>query len=265
MSYTVFVFKLADGKMLLCPKIEMDDNKSFITETEFLYSDITLKNRIVELIDTHKNVEAWQIDGLVHMYMHKYGTNNVYGGSYIKNREVSVSDHIKFITEGINELDNRRDVYHKLKDHVCNHDPKNIEKYNRLATLRDAYHIDRNIINELEWLRNCIYTNGTDNLTKYYSCINNLRIVHERASKLFNLEQTIFHRKPDLFFDSRVLPYERNHVHYEATHDDKLEPMIKSFELAIYTMINREDETLFDMEQVNIQEEIDCDILRQLI
>ena len=292
MLYTVFVYKLANGKFLLCPTPRQIDNTSLIkseiplvTESEFLYSDITLNNRIVDIVETHKDIEAWQIDGLVHMYMHKYGTNNVYGGSYTDNREVSVSDHIKFITEGLRELDDRRDTYNKLKNHTCNHDPANIKTYDRLASLKDAYHIDRNIINELEWLKNCIYqngtfgltngtfgltngafglTNGTFGLTKYHACINNLRVVHERASKLFNLEQTIYHKKPDLFFDSRVLPYERTVYMYNPTDDDQLEPMIKSFELAIYTMINREDETLFDMEQINIQEERDCNVIRQL-
>jgi hypothetical protein len=268
MLYTVLVFKLTDGKLLLCPtprQLETDDNKSLITESEFLYSDITLNNRIVDMVESHKDIEAWQIDGLVHMYIHKYGTNNVYGGSYTNNIEVSVSDHIKFITEGLIELNQRRDTYNKLKDHACNHDPANIEKYNRLNMLKNAYHIDRNIINELEWLKNCIYQNGTNNLTRYYACINNLRIVHEKASKLFNLEQTIYNKKPDLYFDSRVLPYERTIWMYDAANDDTLEPIIKSFELAIYTMINREDETLFDMEQINIQEERDCYIMRQLI
>jgi hypothetical protein len=68
-----------------------------------------------------------------------------------------------------------------------------------------------------------------------------------------------------MFFDSRIIPYERTIYMYNSADDDQLEPMIKSFELAIYSMINREDETLFDMEQINIQEERDCYIMRQLI
>jgi hypothetical protein len=62
---------------------------------------------------------------------------------------------------------------------------------------------------------------------------------------------------PNLFFDSRVIKRERTLNKYNCKTDKSLICIIKIFELAIYSLINREDEEIFELNQINLQENKD--------
>lgn len=260
--YNVYVFELDNAAYLLCPSI----GDCSILECEFMHPDICSKHRVIKLLDTYCDIEGWQIDGLVHAFMHRYGTNNVYGGSYSKLNatsdniktadHITTADHIKYMVDGLNKLRERQILCDKYKSSTSmTMDYKSeIAMYNELISLQSKYHIDRTIIDDIEWLKSVIIGPTTVNLERYHNLMKKLSEIYTKAAKLFNLETGLTYSRPDTFFDSRVLPYERNVWNYNVDNDTKLNDVIKNFELAIYTMINREDEVLFDMEQINIDD-----------
>ena len=250
--YNVYVFELDNSAYLLCPST----GDCSILECEFMHPEICSKHRVIKLLDTYCDIEGWQIDGLVHAFMHKYGTNNVYGGSYSSNNDVKTADHIKFMAYGLNKLRERQILCDKYKSSTSmSMDYKSeIAMYNELMSLQSEYHIDRTIIDDIEWLKSVIAGSTTVNLDRYHATIKKLSEIYAKAVMLFDLERGWIYSRPDIFFDSRVLPYERTVWNYNVDNDTKLNEVIKKFELAIYTMINREDEVLYDLEQINIDD-----------
>jgi len=67
----------------------------------------------------------------------------------------------------------------------------------------------------------------------------------------------LFFEKPYVFFDKRVIKRERDLNNYDFKSDKQLEQVIKVFELAIYSLINREEELYFDLNQVTLRESKD--------
>jgi hypothetical protein len=67
----------------------------------------------------------------------------------------------------------------------------------------------------------------------------------------------LFFEKPYVFFDGRIIQRERDMHNYDFKSDKQLEQVIKVFELAIYSLINREEELYFDLNQIRINENKD--------
>jgi len=227
------------------------------------------QSSIARLITTHTNIESWQIDGLVHLYMHKFGTNNVIGGSYQWfGQAKSTSEHIKFIVDGLDELNARKEKCRKLLVQDLSADfTSQIRMYDNLVELKSQYHLDRSIIDDLSWLSDLII-NGTykqEYYTRYEKLMNNLAHICKRAYKLGIVENSYYFPYPRVYFDSRVLPYERGAWNYNYETDTELKQVISTCELAIYTMINREDELLYDIEQIDIDTIRDKLLLQQLL
>lgn len=269
--YTVYVFELHNGKYLLCPST--DDCS--VLECMYMYPEGTYGSTALEagniarLITTVEQVESWQIDGLVHLYMHKYGTNNVIGGSYKRfGQETSTSDKIKFIVDGLDELNARKDKCRKLLVQDLSADfTSQIRMYNNLVELKDQYHLDRSIIDDLSWLSDLII-NGTYQPTyhtRYDKLMNDIAHICKRAYNLGIVENKYYFPYPRVYFDSRVLPYERSAWKYNYELDTELKPVFSTCELAIYTMINREDELLYDIKQIDIDTIKDKLLLQQLL
>jgi hypothetical protein len=233
---------------------------------------------IARLLTTVEQVESWQIDGIVHLYMHKYGINNVIGGSYQRfGQATSTSEQIKFIIDGLEELSARKEICRKLHqmdslgnsrelsvplDSIDNYKSQ-IQMYESLVELKNQYHIDRSIICEFGWLQSLIINglefNGSlawetktfrGDFTKKYdydrynTLMNNLAQICQKAISYGIIEKKYYTHNPHLLFDSSIFWYERQ--------TNNIEPELKIFEQAIYTLINREDELLFDIEQIDI-------------
>jgi len=261
--YTVFVFELLNGKYLLCPST--DDCTAL--ECMFMYPREQIF--ITRLVTTHTNIESWQIDSVVHLYMHKYGTNNVFGGSYSHFSENhDTSDNIKFIADGLDELNARKEKCRKLLVQDLSADfTSQIRMYDSLVELKDQYHLNRSIIDDLSWLSDLII-NGTykqENYTRYDGLMNNISNICKRAYQLGIVKNSYYFPYPRVYFDSRVLPYERGAWNYNYETDLELKQVISTCELAIYTMINREDELLYDIEQIDIDTIRDKQLLQQLL
>lgn len=256
--YTVYVFELHDGKYLLCPST--DDCSAL--ECMFMYPE---SGNIARLLTTVEQVESWQIDGIVHLYMHKYGINNVIGGSYERfGQTTSTSDQIKFIVDGLEKLNERKEKCRKLHqehsnlettsvgvssplDSIDNYKSQ-IQMYENLVELKNQYHIDRSIICEFGWLQSIII-NGLSardqsSLDRYNTLMNNLAQICQKAISYGIIEKKYYTHNPHMLFDSSIFWYERQ--------TNNIEPDLKTFEQAIYTLINREDELLFDIEQIDI-------------
>jgi hypothetical protein len=79
---------------------------------------------------------------------------------------------------------------------------------------------------------------------RYNTLMNNLAQICQKAISYGIIEKKYYTYNPHLLFDSSIFWYERQIIN--------IEPELKIFEQAIYTLINREDELLFDIEQIDI-------------
>jgi hypothetical protein len=274
--YNIYVYKLQNGRdtFLL----------SAYQECEFLYQEIVKTNPILELNHIEYDVLPWQIDALVHKYMHEYGLENIRGGRYNRlhlsdAEKQEISDAIKFFAYEVEEQQARVEKYAQYvsTDIDANECMKHIREYEELETRRKLFQIDRSIIDELEWLINIITKNPLDKFflhsSRYYKLMYNLSIVYqqfhrvvEEAEDLSNQIHKLYNHcaicpliydRPYTFFDGRVIPSERKHTKYTWETDKSLECVIKMFELSIYYLINREDEVIFDLGLIDLQENKD--------
>jgi hypothetical protein len=238
----------------------------------------------LELNHIEYDVLPWQIDGLVHKYMHEYGLENIRGGRYnrVKLSETEkqeISDAIKFFAYEVEEQQTRVEKYAQYvsTDIDANECINNIREYEELETRRLLFKIDRSIIDELEWLIDIVTKHPLDKFflhsSRYYKLMHNLSIVYqqfhrvvEEAEDLSNQIHKLYNHcaicpliydRPYTFFDGRVIPSEREHTGYASETDKSLECVIKMFELSIYYLINREDEVIFDLGLINLQENKD--------
>ena len=138
------------------------------------------------------------------------------------------------------------------------------------------YQINRNVVYDINWLSRIIeneapvffeirdrYNNLMNQLSTIYKQyinviedareqIDALHLQYNNCVKCENLFTV-----PNLFFDCRVIKRERDKCKYTYNSDKSLLCVIKIFELAIYSLINREDEEIFELNKINLQENKD--------
>lgn len=276
MQYNIYVYELKDGKYLLYPRVINNYDNFCINEAAFLYQEIVKNNPIRRLAHTQNGVEAWQIDAYVHLYMHNYGIDNVRGGRYntLKLPEkYEISEAIKYFSYGLEEQEQRVFQYYEYIDTIV-YDPDNyrekINYYEKTDMERKQYEIDRTIIYDLNWLIRNI-ENGVGNFfeinNEYYKLMEHLSLIYKQYLNVVEDAQLkidglcnnndndickIFFEKPYVFFDKRIIKREKEINNYDYKLDKQLECVIKVFELAIYSLINREEELIFDLNQIPI-------------
>jgi hypothetical protein len=275
MQYNIYVYELKDGKYLLYPRVISNYDNFCINEAAFLYQEIVKNNPIMRLTHTQNCIEAWQIDAFVHTYMHNYGIKNVRGGRYntleLSEKE-EISEAIKYFSYGLEEQEKRVFQYYEYIDTMV-YDPDNyrekINYYEKTDMERKRFEIDRTIIYDLNWLiRNIEKDVGNffEINDEYYKLMNQLSLIYKQylnvvedaqskidgLCKYYNDICNIFFDKPYVFFDKRIIPREREMHKYDYKLDKQLECVIKVFELAIYSLINREEELIFDLNQIPI-------------
>jgi hypothetical protein len=277
MQYNIYVYELKDGKYLLYPRVISNYDNFCAGEAAFVYQEIVKNNPIKRIIHTHNGLDAWQIDAFVHTYMHNYGIENVRGGRYntleLSEKE-EISKAIKYYTYGLEEQEQRVYQYYEYIDTIV-HDPDNykekINYYEKTDMERKRFEIDRTIIYDLNWLVRSIET-GVDKFfeikDEYYKLMERLSLIYKQylsvmedaQSKIDGLSKglcKLFFEKPYVFFDGRIIQREREMHNYDFKSDKQLEQVIKVFELAIYSLINREEELYFDLNQIRINENKD--------
>ena len=277
MQYNIYVYELNNGKYLLYPRVISNYDNFCAGEAAFVYQEIVRNNPIKRLVHTQTGLEAWQIDAFVHTYMHNYGIENVRGGRYntleLSEKE-EISKAIKYYTYGLEEQEQRVYQYYEYIDTIV-HDPDNykekINYYEKTDMERKRFEIDRSIIYDLNWLVRSIET-GVDKFfeikDEYYKLMERLSLIYKQylsvmedaQSKIDGLAKglcKLFFEKPYVFFDGRIIQREREMHNYDFKADKQLEQVIKVFELAIYSLINREEELYFDLNQIRINENKD--------
>ena len=277
MQYNIYVYELKDCKYLLYPRVISNYDNFCAGEAAFVYQEIVKNNPIKRIIHTHNGLDAWQIDAFVHTYMHNYGIENVRGGRYntleLSEKE-EISKAIKYYTYGLEEQEQRVYQYYEYIDTIV-HDPDNykekINYYEKTDMERKRFEIDRTIIYDLNWLVRSIET-GVDKFfeikDEYYKLMERLSLIYKQylsvmedaQSKIDGLSKglcKLFFEKPYVFFDGRIIQREREMHNYDFKADKQLEQVIKVFELAIYSLINREEELYFDLNQIRINENKD--------
>ena len=185
-----------------------------------------------------------------------------------------ISKAIKYYTYGLEEQEQRVYQYYEYIDTIV-HDPDNykekINYYEKTDMERKRFEIDRTIIYDLNWLVRSIET-GVDKFFEikddYYKLMERLSLIYKQylsvmedaQSKIDGLSKglcKLFFEKPYVFFDGRIIKRERELHNYDFKSDKQLEQVIKVFELAIYSLINREEELYFDLNQIRINENKD--------
>jgi hypothetical protein len=276
MLYNIYVYELNDGKYLLYPRVISNYDNFCIGEAAFVYQEIVKNNPIKQVVHVQNNLEAWQIDAYVHLYMQNYGVKNVRGGRYntlqLPEKD-EISDAIKYFTYGLEEQERRVYQYYEYLDTIV-HDPDNyrekINNYEKTDLERKRFEIDRTIIYDLNWLIRSI-ENGVDKFfeisDEYYKLMDKLSLIYKQYLNVMEDAQTkidglckdnnictLFFDKPYVFFDKRIIMSERETNNYDFKTDKQLDCVIKIFELAIYSLINREEEIYFDLNQIRIKE-----------
>lgn len=281
MKYNIYVYELKDGKQLLFPKVELDNDVFGINECAFVYQEIVRNNPIVRVNHIQEGVESWQIDAYVHTYMRKCGIDNVRGGRY-KTLELSestkseISEAIKFFSYGLEEQQQRICQYHDCREniqHGINYYRECINTYEKLDLERKKYEIDRTIAYDLNWLNRIVAKGGVnffeikDKYDKLMTTLSNiydqyLHVVEDAQDNINRMHELyencakceVFYKTPYTFFDSRVIQEERDHNKYNYESDIAFKCVISIFEMAIYSLINREDELIFDLKQILLQD-----------
>lgn len=277
----IYIYRLQNGyKFLMVPGFSIHDEEHNLSA--FLYPEIVRTNPIVTLHHIEYNVIDWQIDGLVHKYMHEHGVENIRGGRY-KHWELTeaekdeISNAIKFFAFELNEQKNRRDKFSNYAK-IANDDIASIKKsihlHNTLTKDRERFRINRDIIYELNWLISIIETPVDKFIPiwdRYYALMDNLSRVYKQFDRevdgardqinkihaMYNncVNCELIFTKPYTFFDRRVIPSERQNTKYSRESDSScLDNVFKVFELSIYSLINREDEIIFDLGLINLSE-----------
>ena len=284
MLYNIYVYELKDGKHLLYPKKVLDNDDFGINEGAFVYQEIVRNNPIVRVVHVQEGVESWQIDAYVHTHMRKYGVENVRGGRYntlelSESAKNEISEAIKFFSYGLEEQAQRVYQYYDCREniqHDIDHYRDCIEKYENLETERKKYAIDRTIAYDLNWLKRIVEKGGNSFLeikpkydilmtrvaAVYDQYLKSVEDAQEKIDSIHKLYEDcakceLFFQKPYVFFDARIIQEEREHIHYKYESDVQFRCVFSILELAIYSLINREDELIFDLSQIDIQENRD--------
>ena len=284
--YNIYVYGLNDGKLLMYPKLQWDINdsmQSYADECAFLYQEIVENNQIVNTEYVKENIASWEIDAFIQTYMCRHGIDNVRGGRYNKKilseaAKEEISNAIKYFTFGLDNQNQRVKIYHEYEKNIDSEEfyRENIKKYEKINSKRIRYQINRNVVYNINWLSriienevpNCFEINDRyDNLMRQLSTIykqylnviedarEQIDLIHMQYNNCVKCD-TLF-TVPHLFFDSRVIKRERDMRKYNFKTDTSLICTIKIFELAIYSLINREDEENFELNKINLQENKD--------
>ena len=284
--YNIYVYGLNDGKLLMYPKLQWDINdskQSFVDECAFLYQEIIENNQIVNTEYVKENIASWEIDAFIHTYMCRHGIENVRGVRYNKkilseSAKEEISNAIKYFTFGLDNQNQRVKIYHEYEKNIDSEEfyRENIQKYEKINSQRMRYQINRNVVCNINWLSRIIenevpnffeINDRYDNLMRQLSTIYKqyLNVIEDAREQIDVLHlqynncvkcDTLF-TVPHLFFDSRVIKRERDMRKYNFKTDTSLICAIKIFELAIYSLINKEDEEIFELNQINLQENKD--------
>ena len=287
--YDVYVYKLKNGKYLLYPALICNDNcerDESDKECSFLYHECLLNTGIESLEKINTNIKAWQIDGVVHLYMHLFGIENVRGGRYrtaILSDETkdAISQSIKYFTSGLDEDRGQiKKYYTYANDIIDNWDSieSQYTEYKNLEQCQNNYKVNRDLLIELDWLKRIINTpveRFFDIKERYYELIRNLRAIYtkyttafedaaQKIASVYGVYQTFFDKNPTVgplvesqlanpntYLDSRVIFGERSKYRLDFCLKDQL--FLDIFTMMVYTFINREDEIIFDMSQINIE------------
>lgn len=234
MNYDIHVFESEDN-FFLYPTRSSSISK-IRTECVCLYR---LENKTVNHLEKIECVRPTEIDGIVISWMAKKGINKVRGGSFsdpiISNSEKEyISKQIKFMNYELENIDIGR---MKIQNQVIKHMPK--------ASIAD-----------LEWLKYMIATstsgawNFLDKHDEYAYVIEKLVAIYNQFVECIedaNKPKSIYFRSPRLYFDARIIPRERCRYAETERHLEIDAEIFKTYELFIYTLLNRTEEFKFDL------------------
>jgi hypothetical protein len=276
MEILLYAILLENNKVILHPTVK-EYKKNLFTELELCYEFVNI-SKPIKILSTYYIFDVLEIDKYVKEYMLKYGIDNVRGGSYIEiilpdykikslENELSLNMNkfskkalmINNIIEKYNDMDiedrkieknilfNKLDEFNQLK--------KDYSYYGTLISSPAIVRIDRNIINNLDWLHNHILYNDINDfvITKDAKFIYNETILLlKKLAKLFferfpdyDFKPTLYYQRPDVIFD-RIFIHKRYFNDWEQTIRTAVE-VYNKFEFMYYKLLNCIEELEFDL------------------
>jgi hypothetical protein len=280
-TYDVYIYRLTNGTYVIYPAIDAVNPEN---ECRFVFWEWFGCADIECLVLIRQNVEAHQIDGIVHQSMHEHGIEKVRGGRYVARHladsvKETISESIKYFTY---EAEKNTTVAKKytaaaITDIDANLVEVQYKIYNELETQCKNCAIDRCLVEELEWLAEimrepvrpffeiqeryyCLMKELGRLYQKYIETVEDaprlIGTIYKKHSEhietmgfVLIVEEQL--RNPILYFDSRVIWEERMRGTVAFNPRDEL--VLDIFTLVIYTFINREDELLFEMSYIDIE------------
>ena len=280
------------NRFFLYPRKAQDNPISFtyaVMECKCLYR---LENITLEFHDKITMVKPESIDGIVIQWMSKHGIDHVRGGSFIDpvlsdSTKEYISKQIKYMNYDLENNDTLVERLMAMTDISLSLLPEKkimIEKCREIQSRIDKYYPCVSI-EELEWLRKMIETSVSGNwrfpeiINKYSDLLKRLVLLYKQFC---TYQQTVdnpiildlpapYLTSPHIYFDARVIPEERMRsdrskgaLHPTLFHSSKgaLHPTLfhssndaqvfRTYELMLYTLLNRTDEMKFEIEGFDV-------------
>ncbi len=281
--YDIYVFKSCSrdscaSRFYLYPEKRcdnVDDNFLYIKQRvscSFLYR---LENETLEFHEKIEMVKETEIDGQVIYWMSKEGIDHVRGGSFADQvlsnfTKEYISKQIKFMNYDLEKNAELVDRLHSMKNAGATFSlldtlqiKVKIDKY-KITQEKIAKYYPVVSIEDLNWLRSKIDTclNGEwhflEITAQYDKLIEKMKTLYKQYMEYHYCEEQnmpsvssahyVYLNNPHFYFDSRVIANEK--MNSKVQNDDE---MFKTYELMIYTLINRTDELKFEIHDFDIE------------
>jgi hypothetical protein len=273
----LYVVELSNNKIFLFVTTVYDNNKNdkqIELECQLMY-DFVRKNLPIISSKSIKIIQDLEVDFFVKKYMRYYGIDNVRGGSYC-NSELTTTEHqfisneLKYnlieecskqyiLREIIIKYENtqeKTDELHRLQTELI--------EFNRIKTKLSLLKLSRDIIDDIEWIRDRIvyYKKNVENdiinssnsmtsnpdKTRYRIILQNLKnikqIFQQHSGKEIDYNPIIYINRPDIILD-KVLYHAHNvNLNNESVYAVNI---LKYYEYMAYFLINRKEELEFDL------------------
>lgn len=266
MLYDIYVFESSIDRFFLYPRKSQDNPISFthpLIECKCLYC---LENITLEFHDKITMVKPESIDGIVIQWMSKHGIDHVRGGSFIDpvlsdSTKEYISNQIKYMNY---VLENNNTLVERLNTDISlsllPEKKMMIEKCRKIQSQIDKYYPCVSI-EELEWLRKMIETSVdgkwrfSDIINKYSDLLKRLVLLYKQfCTYQQSIDNPItldspapYLTSPHIYFDARVIPEER--MRCDRSNDAQV---FNTYELMLYTLLNRTDEMKFEIEGFDV-------------
>lgn len=255
--YDIYVFK-KDNKFFLYPKRSYENNDAnAMIECKCLYC---LENEMLQLCEKIEMVKQTEIDGQVIQWMSQEGIDHVRGGSFTDTvlsdaTKEYISRQIKYMNYDLEKNDGIIKRLQGLTDisfsNLSNMHQEICKSKNIQEQINQYYPAVS--IEDLNWLRAKVDTSLSGEWKdKYNELMRNLTTLYKQYK-----EYQKFHNDEVTHMIDEVPYLLSPHMYFDAsrrsTGEGKDDEVFKTYEMLIYTLLNRTDELKFDIQDFDLE------------